>query len=298
MDKQFQVEAIHRVQKYIQKNIKNHMSLHEIAVVSGYSPWYISKLFKVYVGKTIFDYIRSIRLSTAAIRLRDNNIAVIDVALEFIFDTHEGFTRAFSKEFGITPKKYSTLTPPIKLFKPYPIIDDQNRVKGKNTMKNETIVIFSQVIIRPKRKAIIKRGIKATEYFEYCEEVGCEVWGELCSIKDALYEPMGMWLPTRLIKKGTSKYIQGVEVPTDYQGIVPDGYDLIELKPCKMMIFQGEKYDDENFGQEVSKVMKAIDNYDPTAFGFEWADSDAPRFQFEPQGARGYIEGRPVKEKV
>jgi len=296
MDKQLQVEAIHRVQNYIQKNLKKHMSLHNIATVSGYSPWYISKLFKEYIGKTIFDYIRSIRLSNAAISLRDNDTAVIDVALEFIFNTHEGFTRAFSKEFGITPKKYSTLTPPIKLFMPYPITDNQNKAKGKNAMLNETSVIFSQVINRPKRKAIIKRGIKATEYFEYCEEVGCDVWGELCSIKEALYEPMGMWLPPRLIKNGTSKYIQGVEVPANYQGIMPDGYDLIELNPCKMMIFQGEKYDDEIFGQEVSKVMKAIDNYDPAPFGFEWAENDAPRFQFEPQGARGYIEGRPVRE--
>jgi hypothetical protein len=32
-----------------------------------------------------------------------------------------------------------------------------------------------QVVERPERKLILKRGVKAAHYFEYCEEVGCEV---------------------------------------------------------------------------------------------------------------------------
>jgi AraC family transcriptional regulator len=36
-------------------------------------------------------------------------------------------------------------------------------------------------------------------------------------------------------------------------------------------------------------------NYNPEIYGFCWADEDGPRFQLEPQGYRGYIEGRPVR---
>lgn len=246
--------------------------------------------------KQFFDYIRALRLSKAALYLRDNDTQIIGVALEFIFETHEGFTRAFSKEFGINPKKYSKETPPIKLFMPCHVIEDQEKRKGDNTMKDKSVTtIFVQVIERPKRAAIIKRGKKATHYFEYCEETGKSVWGELCSIKGALFEPMGMWLPSKLIKKGTSKYVQGVEVAPGYDLGIPEGFERIELDACKMMIFQGPKYDDDNFEQEVLKVMESIDEYDPSAFGFAWADSEAARFQYEPQGSRGYIEGRPVK---
>jgi len=39
--------------------------------------------------------------------------------------------------------------------------------------------------------------------------------------------------------------------------------------------------------------MKA---YDPTIYGFEWADEDGPRFQLAPMGYRGYIEARPVRQ--
>lgn len=187
MDLDFQVEAVNKVIKYIEINIKKRMSLYEIARVAGYSPWYISKLFKQYIGINIFDYIRSLRLSKAALYIRDNDVKIVDVALEFIFESHEGFTRAFAKEFGINPEKYSINTLALKLFMPSPKIDYNDRMKGDNVMKQEakTSTIFVQVIDRPKRKAIIKRGIKATHYFEYCEEVDCDIWEEISSIKGA-----------------------------------------------------------------------------------------------------------------
>ena len=37
--------------------------------------------------------------------------------------------------------------------------------------------VFVQIIERPQRKLILKRGTKARDYFEYCEEVGCDIWG-------------------------------------------------------------------------------------------------------------------------
>lgn len=52
--------------------------------------------------------------------------------------------------------------------------------------------IFVQVIERPARKVLLRRGRKATNYFSYCEEVGCDVWAVLSSVKEAMYEPIGM----------------------------------------------------------------------------------------------------------
>lgn len=164
---------------------------------------------------------------------------------------------------------------------------------AKNSNAN---TVFVQVVDRPARKLILKRGIKASHYFEYCEEVGCDVWGILSGIKAAMYEPIGMWLPENLIKPGTSVYAQGVEVSMDYAGPVPEGFEIIELKPCKMMIFQGQPYDDEKFEDAIDEIWELMKSYDPKLYGFEWADEDAPRFQIEPMGYRGYIEARPVRQ--
>lgn len=157
-------------------------------------------------------------------------------------------------------------------------------------------VIFTQVIERPARKLILKRGIKAEDYFSYCEEVGCEVWGVLESIKGALYESIGVWLPEGMRKVGTSEYCQAVEVPTDFSGKIPEGYDIIDLPACKYMVFNGEPFEDEAFCEAIEIVWDAIKRYDPKPYGWEWAPEDGPRFQLAPVGARGYIEGIPVKE--
>ena len=165
----------------------------------------------------------------------------------------------------------------------------------KEDENKKSSTVFVQVVERPARKLILKRGIKATDYFEYCEELGCDDWGLLTSIKEAMYEPVGLWLPDKLIKPGTSKYVQGVEVPADYAGTVPEGFEIIDLEPCSMMVFQGEPYDDEAFGENIQEIWRVMETYDPTLYGFTWADEDAPRFQLEPQGFRGYIEARPVR---
>jgi hypothetical protein len=169
--------------------------------------------------------------------------------------------------------------------------------RGEDRMKNNQNVntVFVQVIDRPARKLVLKRGIKAKDYFEYCEEVGCEVWGVLSSIKEALYEPIGMWMPENLRKPGTSTYTQGVEVPADYAGEEPEGFELIELPPCKMMVFQGQPYEDEKFQEAIDELWEVMKGYNPEIYGFTWADEDGPRFQLAPMGYRGYIEARPVR---
>lgn len=299
MERWERVEAVQRMQDYVEQNIHSPITLIELARRAGYSPFHSARIFKELTGRTPFEYIRSLRLSRAALVLRDEKAKVIDVALDFVFDSHEGFTRAFSKEFGVTPHKYSRNPTPVYLFMPSSIrgyhlhISERTGTMAENPNAH---TVFVQIIERPQRKLILKRGTKARDYFEYCEEVGCDIWGLLCSVKEALYEPIGMWLPDKFRTPGTSYYAQGVEVPADYAGVVPEGLEIVDLPACKMMVFQGQPYDDESFGAAISELWEAMKTYNPEVYGFEWADEDAPRFQLAPQGYRGYIEARPVRQ--
>jgi AraC-like DNA-binding protein len=286
------------MQEYIETRLREPISLKELADAAGYSPWHAARLFKEATGLAPFDYIRSRRLTKAALTLRDGDERVIDVALDFVFDSHEGFTRAFSKEFGVPPKRYSQKKPPIKLFLPGRAIDTYRYYnKEEKPMSDTTIkAIFVQVIERPARKCLLLRGKKAEDYYEYCEEVGCDVWNVLTSVKEALYEPIGMWLPKHLIKPGTSRYAQGVEVPLSYSNVIPEGYDLVELPPCTMMVFQGEPYDDAEFEEAIGEIWEHVKTFDPKLYGYDWDPEAAPRFQLAPMGYRGYIEAYPVKK--
>ena len=284
------IEAVQRMQDYIEANLDTNITMADLANVSKYSPWYSYRLFVDLLHMTPAVYIRRLRLSKSALKLRDERAKIIDVALDSGFESVDGYQRAFYKEFGCNPYEYSMRPTPIYLFKPYGI-KYANR-KEKNSM-SEVKNVFVQVIEKPGRKLIIKRGKNAKHYFEYCNEVGCEVWGLLCSMKSIGGEPVCLWLPEKYIAEGTSEYVQGVEVELDYSGKIPEGFDVIELPKCKYIMFQGEPFEEEDFSEAVEQVWEAIKKYNPESIGYKW-DVSNPRIQLEPIGTRGYIELLPV----
>ena len=286
------IEAVQRMQDYIQLNLNKDITMAELARVSNYSPWYSYRLFVKLLGMTPAVYIRRLRLSKSALRLRDEKIRIIDVALETGFDSVDGYQRAFYKEFGYNPCEYSMCPIPIYLFKPYGI---KYSKRSGDTKMSDVKSVFVQVIEKPERKVIIKRGKEAKEYWKYCEEVGCDIWGLLSSIKSMSGEPICLWLPQKYIKEETSEYVQGVEVSVDFSGEIPNGFDIIELPKCKYIMFQGESFEEVNFGEAIQQVMEAIKKYNPQIIGYQW-DTSNPRIQLEPIGTRGYIELHPVKD--
>ena len=291
------IEAARRMQDYVECHLGERITMAALAGAARYSQWHASRLFKEVTGKSPFEYIRLRRLSEAAIRLSGSSAKVIDVALDFTFDSHEGFTRAFSRQFGVPPSRFRKGGSTVEPFMPPRLRDwfarrQKGEVAMSETKKSDTV--FVQVLDRPARKLMLKRGREATHYFEYCEEVGCDVWEQLSTVKEAVHEPMGLWLPESMIPPGTSKYVQGVEVASDYAGPLLEGYDLVALPACKMMVFQGPPFEDKDFEQAIASLWDAINAYQPETYGYRWADDLAPRFQLCPEGYRGYIEGRPV----
>lgn len=305
MEKEWEnIQAVQKMQDYISVHEDEEITLFQLANACGYSPWHAARLFKQYIGKAPFEYIRALKLSKAAMTIRDENVRIIDVALDYQFDSHEGFTRAFRKNFGISPKAYQKSATPIPLYIPSQI--EEKYIAMKKIMDGEMEkerevkgVYYKHIMEFPKRKLIIKRGKNASNYFEYemeHEEICQNVWGILCSIKEALNEPMGVWLSPKYQKRGTSSYVEGVEVPWDYKGSIPEGFEYIEFPKQLMMIFQSEPYNDEDYFEEILEMQQYMDHYKLEDENYEW-DEEGYRFQLEPQGYRGYIEGRAVKIK-
>lgn len=288
-----QLDAVQRMQEYIEKHWDEPVSLTELAQVSLFSPWHSYRLFKEHTGLTPSDYLRRLRLSRSALLLRDERRKIADVAYDMGFGSVDGYQRAFLREFGCNPGDYANSPVPIPLFTPY-------GVKFKEMWREEKAMqtrnMFIQTIDKPARRAIIKRGVKADNYMDYCGEVGCDIWGLLTSMKSLDGEPVCLWLPDMYVKPDTSMYVQGVEVAADYDGPVPEGFDVIDLPAAKYLMFQGEPFAEEDYGEAIAEVQDAIRKYDPSVIGCEWND-DQPQIQLEPVGARGYIELRSIKRK-
>ena len=287
-----QILAVQRMQDYIEQNQDQEISLSRLARASLFSPWYSYRLFRERLGLTPTEYIRKFRLTQAAIRLREGKERIIDVALDTGFTNADTFTRAFYREFGLNPSDYMKNPVPIPLFIPYGAKYRELR-KEKIDVSNVQPV-FVQAIRKPERLCLIKRAVHAEDYFPYCEEVSCDVWGLLMSMKSLCGEPVSMWLPEKYKKPNTSTYVQGVEVETDYQGAIPEGFDTIRLPEAEYLQFQGQSFREEDYCEAIRSVQYAMDHYDPSVNGYEW-DDDNPRIQLEPRGERGYIELRAVR---
>lgn len=296
--------VVGKIKKYVEEHLREPITAAELAKAVGYSRFHMARMFKNETGESPFEYIRRKRLLMSAFALRNEQKKIVDVAFDYMFDSQEGFTRAFSNAFGITPKKYSAFSSSDEWIVPYYYLDRKNSKTEVSKMENKTSVVFTQIVERPARKLILFRSKKASEYFEYCEEVGCGTpekpapWDILCGIKDALNEPMGVWLPAKMRLTPEGIYAHAVEVPAERSGEIPNGFDVIDLEPCKYIIFQGEPYDDADFENEVGACMERIEKFNPEIYGYEYDEEIAPRFQFAPSGWRGYIEGRAVRKIV
>lgn len=288
-----QILAVQRMQDYIEESLDSEITLAGLAKVSLFSPWYSYRIFKEYTSLTPADYVRRLRLSRSAMRLKNGGCHITDAAFELGFGSVDGYIRAFSREFGTTPGEYAKNPVPIALFVPYGAKFRALR-KDRADMSNIKNV-FIQIIRKPAHKVIIKRGVKAAEYFAYCEEVGCDVWGTLLSMDSLCGEPVCLWLPERLRTPGTSEYVQGVEVAEDYTGNIPQGFDIIELPTAEYLMFQGEPFAEEDYCEAIFAVQQAAERYQPAVIGYR-RDAENPRIQLEPRGERGYIELLPVKK--
>ena len=291
---QDQIDAVRRMQAYIKQHIDTVITPEQLSEIALFSPWHARRLFEQYTGLSPARYIRRLKLSKSALRLRDDSVKVLDVAMELGFGSVDGYQRAFRNEFGVNPKEYADRPIPIRLFIPYPV-ESHDQEKKENIAMANTRYVYIQQIRKPDRKVIIKRGIKSDNYWNYCNEVGCEVWGILTSIPSISGEPVCLFLPEAMRQPKENSYVQGCEVDLNYDGIVPEGFEIIKLPAADYLMFQGEPFEEEDYEKAIQEIWDAEHKYDPAIIGYRWDDSN-PRIQLEPIGTRGYIELVPVKK--
>ena len=150
--------------------------------------------------------------------------------------------------------------------------------------------IFVQAMNFPRRRMILKQLPDRYQYLTTQELTNTKEWNILSSVREALYEPVEFWWTYGENTNGPFNHSLGIEVPVYYSGAVPMGFEIIELPPCMMLLFQGKLIDIE----ETDFYIK-INEYDPTIYGFEWANDEAPRIRLVSIDYRGYIEARPVR---
>ena len=165
-------------------------------------------------------------------------------------------------------------------------------------MSKEALLCIVTVVSRPKRKLLLLRSTKGHDYWSFCEEIGYEWEGLFNSIPQKFDKAALLELPEHLLKKGTTKVAAGVELPVNYSGKIPPGCEIVDLEACDMLYFQTEPFDkEEDFGIAIENVLRTIDKYNISSYGFEYAFDLAPKFNFGASTDMGAKQALPVLRK-
>lgn len=282
-------ETVSTVQRMILNNIDDEDFCAETVYDGvGYSPRHINRIFKSYTGKTVSEYIKALRLSKSSVEI-ENGKRILDAALDAGYETNEGYSKAFVKMFGVLPCEHKNGVM-IPRFIPYPVYHSTKQFieQGGRKLK-ENIVVTAYTVSKPERKMIILRSKKATDYFSFCEECGCEWAGYLDSNPKKSDTAAILCLPDSFVKEGTGKIAAGIEVPMDYKDTgLAAGYEIIEMPACEMVYFKSQPFENEDdFCLYIDSVNKAIDDFDFSALSLKVDLQAGPCMNFGAQPESG-----------
>ena len=94
--------VIQNSMKYINDHMEEALTVGQIAEMAGYSEYHFSRMFRQKTGISVMEYVKGERLRRASVEIR-NGSKIVDVAMKYGWESHNGFTKAFKKAFGYCP---------------------------------------------------------------------------------------------------------------------------------------------------------------------------------------------------
>lgn len=91
---------------YVERNIKNNITLEEVAKYINITPHYLSKIFKKEVGVNFVTFITDKKIELAKEMLIDENIPIVNISIELSYTQPNYFSKVFKRKVGITPSEY------------------------------------------------------------------------------------------------------------------------------------------------------------------------------------------------
>ena len=113
--------------EYIEDNITEEIDFNDVSKIACCGIYQFGRIFSYVVGVSFAEYIRSRRLSLAALELQSSDIKVIDTALKYGYNSPDSFARAFREMHGVSPMEARSKSVTLKMF---PRITFQIFIKG------------------------------------------------------------------------------------------------------------------------------------------------------------------------
>lgn len=286
----------------------------------GYSEFYTTRKFKEISGIPFRDYLRLRKLAFALKEVRDSGKSILDIAFDYGFSSHEAFTRAFKRTYGVTPSEYRKRPKPVVLRTKITPFDRYFFGLGEIGMKKSEDDIKIYFVTIPAHKYLHIKNYESNGYWDFWQKQNLipgqdyeTICGLLDSIKGKLDDDGGSEPNSgsgqimayindpdgRLCDWGFLRTeSHGVRLPADYTGEVPPQMQLMDVPEAEYVVFEHGPFDYEQENRSVEeKIEKAMAEFDfeGTGYRYDLIPGRIIYFYFNPEKHFKYI--RPVRKE-
>lgn len=249
---------IESAERFIADHCTGPLDPADVAARSGYSYFHFCHVFRAITGRGLSRYILEKRMEVAKGLLAQGK-SVTYTAMEIGFDTVSGFTRAFTRLFGIPPSKYRAS-----------MLEGQSGAKGEGNMEPKII-----------KKAAFKAAclvVRPESEVDILERCGYWIGKDIPELTATSHEEafakaeakVGTWMHDADCQD--LYYVYGDVLEDGAEG--GDALKIIEFPEAEYAVFEVPTASDHiQFVENLRGVWKYIFN--------EWFDSSAYKFDVE-----------------
>ncbi|MDD6315921.1 MAG: helix-turn-helix domain-containing protein [Clostridia bacterium] len=293
------------------------VTLRRLAARLGYSECYVSRKFREISGMQLREYLHYRRLAFALRALRDTEHGILDIALEYGFSSHEAFTRAFKKAYGMTPSAYRKSPAPVVLRTVLRPFDCYLLGIGGTGMAKSTENIKIYFVTIPAHRFLHIRNYESIGYWDFWQKQSA-VPGQDCETICGLLDSVGGKLDDvggdqpdsgsgqlmAFINAPTGRICSwgiplaeayGVRLPADYDGPVPPQMQIMDVPEGEYIVFEHGPFDFETENQTVeAEIEQAMREFDYEKSGYRLDTTPDRVFYFYHDCKRFWKYVRPV----
>ena len=144
---------IFRSIELIERHISEKLTVEMLANDIYFSKYHYQRIFREVVGSSVMEYVTKRKLTLAGKALLETKAAIIDIAMDYGFDSREGFMRSFKAYMGVTPTEYRKYN--LSAISQKSVKERQNTMYSKTT--DEIIRELNQFVAKAKESATSAR---------------------------------------------------------------------------------------------------------------------------------------------
>ncbi|MBP6927064.1 MAG: AraC family transcriptional regulator [Caldisericales bacterium] len=243
------IDKIQGAINFMEARLKEKVGLGDVAKEAGFSSFHFHRIFLANVGETVTEYLRKRRLSEAARELMETDHRILDIAVDYQFESQQAFTRAFKRMFFVPPGRCRREKPPVHLF-------------YRRRLDREGLRFLRGGVVGMEPKIVELGEIKAVGIRYYGDNKNGEikqVWDkfnkDMCCMKNVSKPGIALGICSMVEGGDPGKFEYVCSMKVDNASEIPEGMVARVLPPHKYLVFT-HKGKLDNLGETYNHIYQ------------------------------------------